>query len=270
MPDASPAVFAVNGEKPHQGVTSKNPGLHQRFVACNSTTALGVRWRQWSGTVPGATVSYEYDAFGNSVNLTGSTTNNYLFRGEQWDPDLGLYYVRARYYNPQTGRFMSRDPEDANPFDPKTLHRYLYAGGDPVNATDPTGRLVLAGVSLQDATNALKDAAAVYTIGVTVACELNITASVLQLVADPSVDKRTITPDVLHCSATAMKRNNNCTEQELESCQKLFEYCKGRGCGSCLSYCTVQCEWPFHKPECQKFNFPKDWKDYPPRSPWIN
>ena len=41
-----------------------------------------------------------------------------LYRGEQYDPDLGLYYLRARYYNPQTGRFLSRDPEDGNPNDP--------------------------------------------------------------------------------------------------------------------------------------------------------
>jgi RHS repeat-associated protein len=60
--------------------------------------------------------------------------------GEQYDSDLGLYYLRARYYNPLTGRFLSRDPEDGKPLDPKTLHKYLYAGGDPVNAMDPTGR----------------------------------------------------------------------------------------------------------------------------------
>ena len=109
-------------------------------MACNSTTALGVSWRQWSGTVPGATVTYDYDAFGNKINSTGTTPNNYLYRGEQWDSDLGLYYLRARYYNPTTGRFMSRDPEEGNPFDPKTLHKYLYAGGDPVNLKDPTGK----------------------------------------------------------------------------------------------------------------------------------
>jgi RHS repeat-associated protein len=61
-------------------------------------------------------------------------------RGEQYDPDLGLYYLRARYYNPATGRFLSRDPEDHSPKNPNELHKYLYAGGDPVNATDPTGR----------------------------------------------------------------------------------------------------------------------------------
>ncbi|MFZ0745698.1 MAG: hypothetical protein WAM85_14905, partial [Terracidiphilus sp.] len=58
MVDATSAVFAVNGEKPHQGVAGKKPGLHQGAMACNSTTALGVSWRQWSGTVPGATVTY--------------------------------------------------------------------------------------------------------------------------------------------------------------------------------------------------------------------
>ena len=137
----------VNAEKPHQGVTGKNAGLHQRSTACNSTTALGVSWRQWSGTVPGATVSYEYDGFGNSVSTSGNTPNEFLYRGEQYDSDLSLYYLRARYYNPLTGRFLSRDPNDpmlrdsnGMPVDPRTLHKYLYAGGDPVNAKDPTGR----------------------------------------------------------------------------------------------------------------------------------
>jgi RHS repeat-associated protein len=64
-----------------------------------------------------------------------------FYRGEQYDSDLGLYYLRARYYNPNTGRFMSRDPEDGDETDPKTLHKYVYANGDPVNAVDPTGRM---------------------------------------------------------------------------------------------------------------------------------
>jgi RHS repeat-associated protein len=64
-------------------------------------------------------------------------------RGEQFDSDLGLYYLRARYYNPATGRFMGRDPEDGEITDPKTLHRYVYAGGDPVNGLDPSGKAEL-------------------------------------------------------------------------------------------------------------------------------
>jgi len=77
-----------------------------------------------------------YDAFGLTLTHTGTTPNVYMYRGEQYDPDLGLYYLRARYYNSLTGRFLSRDPLGGKPLDPTTLHKYLYAGGDPVNALD--------------------------------------------------------------------------------------------------------------------------------------
>ena len=66
-----------------------------------------------------------------------------FYRGEEYDSDLSLYYLRARYYNPATGRFMSRDPEDGKAKDPKSLHKYLYAGGDPVNLMDPRGRGII-------------------------------------------------------------------------------------------------------------------------------
>jgi RHS repeat-associated protein len=49
-------------------------------------------------------------------------------------------HYRARYYNPATGRFLSRDPENGNTIDPSSLHKYLYGGGDPINRIDPSGR----------------------------------------------------------------------------------------------------------------------------------
>jgi RHS repeat-associated protein len=99
--------------------------------------------RQLTNTSAAVTDTYNYDAFGNLLNSTGSTPNNYLYRGEQFDKDLDLYYLRARYYNPATGRFLSRDPENGNPADPRTLHKYLYAGGDPIGRIDPRGREAL-------------------------------------------------------------------------------------------------------------------------------
>jgi RHS repeat-associated protein len=51
------------------------------------------------------TDTYDYDAFGNLISSTGSTPNNYLFAGEQFDPALGIYYNRARYYDQRQGRF---------------------------------------------------------------------------------------------------------------------------------------------------------------------
>jgi RHS repeat-associated protein len=108
--------------------------------------------RTLTNTAGAITDSYEYDAFGNSFTVSGSTPNEMIYRGEQYDSDLGLYYLRARYYNPITGRFMSRDPLDGYHFNPKTLHKYLYAGGDPVNAVDPTGREELADYAIRIST----------------------------------------------------------------------------------------------------------------------
>ena len=99
--------------------------------------------RQLTNSAGSVTDTYEYDAFGNALQTSGSTPNNYLYRGEQYDSDLGLYYLRARYYNPNSGRFMSRDPNEGKAIDPKTLHKYLYAGGDPVNRVDPRGRDII-------------------------------------------------------------------------------------------------------------------------------
>jgi len=79
-----------------------------------------------SKVTPEGTLSYTYDAAGNLASIassnangdeithTGTTPNNYLYRGEQWDPNLGLYDLRARYYNPLSGRLMSRDPNAGN------------------------------------------------------------------------------------------------------------------------------------------------------------
>jgi RHS repeat-associated protein len=86
------------------------------------------------------TDTFSYDAFGVTLERTGTTPNVYMYRGEQYDSDLGLYYLRARCYNSLTGRFLSRDSEAGKPIDPKTLHKYLYAGGDPVNKIDSRGR----------------------------------------------------------------------------------------------------------------------------------
>jgi RHS repeat-associated protein len=105
--------------------------------------------RQLTNSAGQVTDKYEYDAFGHSFTLSGTTPNNYLYRGEQFDSDLGLYYLRARYYNPATGRFTSRDPyepkiqgPDRTPIDPRELHKYLYTGGDPINWIDPRGRSI--------------------------------------------------------------------------------------------------------------------------------
>jgi RHS repeat-associated protein len=85
------------------------------------------------------TDSYTYAAFGVLKRSTGSTPNNYLYTGEQFDPNSGFYYLRARYMNPELGRFVTTDPFSGLKNDPVTLHKYLYAGLDPVLNVDPSG-----------------------------------------------------------------------------------------------------------------------------------
>ena len=85
------------------------------------------------------TDSYIYDAYGNTLSSSGTTTNNYLYTGEQFDKNLGEYYLRARYYNPSEGRFTGRDPFDGMLEEPLSLNKYGYVHGNPVNSTDPTG-----------------------------------------------------------------------------------------------------------------------------------
>jgi RHS repeat-associated protein len=85
------------------------------------------------------TDSYGYDAFGNPERLSGTTGNPFLFNGQQYDEAEGLYYLRARYYAPGQGRFITHDPLMGSEGDPQSLHRYLYAHADPVNNIDPTG-----------------------------------------------------------------------------------------------------------------------------------
>ena len=87
------------------------------------------------------TDTYDYDAFGNLIHSTGTTPNSYLFAGEQFDPDLHLYYNRARYLNASTGRFWSMDTFEGSLGLPLSLHKYLYSSGDPINRVDPSGNL---------------------------------------------------------------------------------------------------------------------------------
>ncbi len=86
-----------------------------------------------------ARVVVDYDAFGNLIARTGSTPNSYLFTSEQFDSDLGLCYLRARYHNPDTGRFWTQDLFAGFGEDPTSLHKYTYCGNNPVNAFDPSG-----------------------------------------------------------------------------------------------------------------------------------
>jgi len=89
------------------------------------------------------TDSYDYDAFGNLIARTGATENPFLFTGQRYDANTGFYHLRARYYQPETGRFTVVDPYAGDIYSPATLHKYLYCSNDPINRIDPTGMFSL-------------------------------------------------------------------------------------------------------------------------------
>jgi RHS repeat-associated protein len=69
-----------------------------------------------------------------------------LYSGEQFDSKIGQQYLRARYYDPATGRFNRLDPFFGNLNDPQSLHKYLYTHADPVNGIDPSGEVPIQAV----------------------------------------------------------------------------------------------------------------------------
>jgi RHS repeat-associated protein len=77
-----------------------------------------------------------FDAFGNKVAATGSTASALQWQGTNlyrtYTPDAGLLQAGARYYDPQVGRFVTRDTV-------LSQHPYIYCNGDPVNRSDPNG-----------------------------------------------------------------------------------------------------------------------------------
>jgi RHS repeat-associated protein len=83
-------------------------------------------------------VSYRYDPWGNLIASGGSNpalANPFRFTGREWDAESDLYFYRARYYDPEIGRFLSPDPLDTH----MTPNRYAYVGNNPASQSDPLG-----------------------------------------------------------------------------------------------------------------------------------
>ncbi|MGH9280258.1 MAG: RHS repeat-associated core domain-containing protein [Acidimicrobiales bacterium] len=92
----------------------------------------------------GAVVAtFTYDPYGRRGRATGPATTPLRYAGEYTDAETGFVYLRARYYDPATGQFISRDP-----LEPITGTPYAYAGNDPLNFTDPSGLVRIPGTNI--------------------------------------------------------------------------------------------------------------------------
>ncbi len=79
--------------------------------------------------------TYTYDSFGNAVASTGTLRNYFQYAAREFDTETNLYFYRARYYDPTTGRFLSEDPIGFH----AGVNKYAYVLNDPTKYRDPAG-----------------------------------------------------------------------------------------------------------------------------------
>jgi RHS repeat-associated protein len=84
---------------------------------------------------------YAYDAFGKPLISASLVDNDFQYTGEQVDDETGLIYLRSRYYDPEIGRFISRDSFAGFDTSPQSLNRYTYVQNNPVRYADPSGKV---------------------------------------------------------------------------------------------------------------------------------
>lgn len=112
--------------------TAKTYVFYNKDVRASTTTVLDE-----SGE---AKVTYIYSDFGET-EADSDFYNEICYTGGIWDSSTGLYYLNARYYDPETGRFLSEDTYRGTADTPQTLHLYVYCANNPVNCVDPSGNV---------------------------------------------------------------------------------------------------------------------------------
>ncbi|NTW71790.1 MAG: RHS repeat-associated core domain-containing protein [Eubacteriaceae bacterium] len=99
-----------------------------------------------------------YDEYGNSKTKGNSSfINETTFTGAVADKSNGLYYMIARFYNPESGRFLSKDSYPGSAADPVTQNLYTYGNNNPTNMVDPTGHFALPAIAAGAAFGAVFD-----------------------------------------------------------------------------------------------------------------
>ena len=125
--DAATAYITGPDGMPLAQITSSGTIHYYHQDRLGSTRTLTTN----TGTVA---ATYRYGPYGTPTSQTGSLTTPLGYAGQYTDPETGFQYLRARYYDPRTYNFVTRDPIAA-----VTRAPYNYADNDPANKTDPTG-----------------------------------------------------------------------------------------------------------------------------------
>jgi RHS repeat-associated protein len=143
-PASSPSAVYTDGLKLNEVLEMARGGKRYSYLTdgLGSTLALADE----SGHV---SQRYSYDAFGDPTP-SGSLPNPFLYTGQMWEPEAGLYYDRARWYEPESGQFISRNPRPA-------VNPYSYVSNDPANVADPTGEFSIPEINADEVIEGILD-----------------------------------------------------------------------------------------------------------------
>jgi RHS repeat-associated protein len=112
--------------------------------------------------------SYAYDPWGKLTTPIDplGTKNKYKFTEQSLDPGTGLYFLRARYYDPGAGRFVARDPAQGSANLPQSFNKYQYALNNPVRFVDLRGLSAVDAEASADSTLPISSSGSTSLIGV--------------------------------------------------------------------------------------------------------
>jgi RHS repeat-associated protein len=121
-----------------QGLSIDDPLAMQRSNTTDYYEADGLGSITSLTTTNGSVAqTYTYDCFGNITNSSGSLTNFFRYTAREFDTETSLYYYRARYYDPNPGRFIGEDPSEFA----TGINFYVYVENHSTDLIDPTGPL---------------------------------------------------------------------------------------------------------------------------------
>ena len=137
--DGNDVLLDLNADWSVATTYLNGPGIDNHLRQTSATTGVSYYLTDHLGSTAALTDAtgniveqLTYDSFGNS---SGSSLTRYTYTGREFDSDTGLYYYRARFYDPQVGRFISEDPIGFA----GGMNRYSYVGNNPVDSSDPLG-----------------------------------------------------------------------------------------------------------------------------------